>query len=84
MTGSRNLRIARWTAQELALPVREAHQAIVAARRAGLHPRRAIRALQVVHLPKVRRCRKCGCTDRQGCPEGCWWVAADLCSSCRD
>ncbi|QQE80905.1 hypothetical protein [Alicyclobacillus sp. SO9] len=29
-----------------------------------------------------RKCRVCGCTDLQGCPEGCWWVEEDLCSSC--
>lgn len=27
-------------------------------------------------------CRVCGCTDLYGCPEGCWWVEPDLCSSC--
>jgi len=27
-------------------------------------------------------CRVCGCTDEHGCPEGCWWVEPDLCSSC--
>jgi hypothetical protein len=30
----------------------------------------------------VRACRVCGCTDEWGCAEGCWWVEADLCSSC--
>lgn len=29
-----------------------------------------------------QRCRACGCTDEDGCPEGCWWVEEDLCSSC--
>lgn len=29
-----------------------------------------------------RRCRRCGCTDAHGCPEGCSWAAADLCSLC--
>ena len=29
-----------------------------------------------------RKCRVCGCTDERGCPEGCWWVEDDLCSSC--
>ncbi len=28
-------------------------------------------------------CRGCGCTDDEACPEGCWWVEPDLCSSCR-
>lgn len=29
-------------------------------------------------------CRKCGCTDNQACPLGCWWVDAKhtLCSAC--
>lgn len=27
-------------------------------------------------------CRVCGCTDQYGCPEGCYWVEPDLCSSC--
>ncbi len=30
-----------------------------------------------------RTCRVCGCTDAYGCPEGCWWVEWDLCSSCQ-
>ena len=30
----------------------------------------------------IRQCRRCGCTDVVACPEGCFWVAADLCSSC--
>lgn len=30
----------------------------------------------------IARCRECGCTDQLGCPEGCWWVEDDLCSSC--
>lgn len=29
-----------------------------------------------------RSCRVCGCTDDEGCPEGCWWVADDRCSAC--
>lgn len=28
------------------------------------------------------RCRVCGCTNEYGCPEGCAWVADDLCSAC--
>jgi len=34
------------------------------------------------HETGVRRCRVCGCTDTHSCPEGCWWVEEDLCSSC--
>jgi hypothetical protein len=29
-------------------------------------------------------CRVCGCTQENGCPEGCWWVEPDLCSSCAE
>lgn len=28
-------------------------------------------------------CTQCGCTDEDGCePDGCFWVAPELCSSC--
>ncbi len=30
-----------------------------------------------------RRCRICKCTQYNPCPEGCYWVEEDLCSSCR-
>jgi hypothetical protein len=30
----------------------------------------------------IRQCRQCGCTDEIACPDGCHWVAADLCSTC--
>ena len=38
-------------------------------------------------LDNVPRCRKCGCTDRRACPQGCYWVEDpegldDLCSAC--
>jgi len=29
-------------------------------------------------------CRVCGCTELCACPEGCWWVEPDLCSSCAE
>lgn len=29
-----------------------------------------------------RRCKYCGCTDRRACPDGCCWVAKDVCSAC--
>lgn len=32
--------------------------------------------------PDGRRCRRCGCTDIQACPGGCWWIEPDLCSQC--
>ena len=28
------------------------------------------------------RCRVCGCTQDNACPEGCEWVEHDLCSAC--
>ena len=28
-------------------------------------------------------CRVCGCSHHDPCPEGCWWVESDLCSSCQ-
>lgn len=31
---------------------------------------------------EARACRSCGCTDDLACEGGCWWVEADLCSSC--
>lgn len=34
-------------------------------------------------LSGARACRHCGCTDEWGCPDGCWWVAEDVCSSCQ-
>ena len=30
----------------------------------------------------VRTCRYCGCTDDHACEGGCWWIAAEVCSSC--
>lgn len=30
----------------------------------------------------IRRCHVCGCTDMHACPGRCWWVGADICSSC--
>lgn len=29
-----------------------------------------------------RLCRQCGCSDAFGCPGGCHWSEADLCSAC--
>jgi hypothetical protein len=29
-------------------------------------------------------CRICGCIDEEACPEGCYWVEPNLCSSCVD
>lgn len=30
------------------------------------------------------RCRECGCTEGQACPDGCYWVEEDLCSRCAE
>lgn len=38
---------------------------------------------KVVTFTTIRRCRKCGCTDRDGCDEGCEWVGKDQCSACK-
>lgn len=27
-------------------------------------------------------CNECGCTEIQGCIEGCYWVEKNLCSVC--
>lgn len=31
-----------------------------------------------------RKCKVCGCTELNGCPNGCYWVEEDLCSNRRD
>lgn len=36
------------------------------------------------HATTVRACRVCGCTEERGCPEICWWVGPNLCSSCAE
>lgn len=40
-------------------------------------------AVEATPAGEVRACRGCGCTDEAACDGGCWWVEADLCSSCR-
>jgi hypothetical protein len=30
----------------------------------------------------LTRCRVCGCTERDACPDGCSWADYDLCSTC--
>lgn len=39
-------------------------------------------ASTLASVTRVRECRVCGCTDEEGCPEGCYWVEPDLCSNC--
>jgi hypothetical protein len=29
-----------------------------------------------------QRCRYCKCTWEDGCPVGCAWISADLCTTC--
>lgn len=31
---------------------------------------------------RERSCHVCGCTWHNACPGSCWWIGADLCSSC--
>ena len=42
----------------------------------------AVAAGVEVLAPAPGSCRRCACTDDYACPEGCVWVAADLCSAC--
>lgn len=43
-----------------------------------------------VDLQHQATCVGCGCTDAEGCPEGCYWMAVDrrvgrgVCSCCPD
>jgi hypothetical protein len=43
-----------------------------------------------VDVQRPAKCVGCSCTDSQGCPEGCTWLAVDrrdrtgVCSNCRD
>lgn len=31
---------------------------------------------------RTMKCYACGCTDLYGCPEGCGWWGAELCTVC--
>ena len=60
---------------------RWAHEAAI------LQERKAGRAFLDLLTYLDPACHVCGCTDRDPCGEGCWWVASDgqpLCSSCAD
>lgn len=43
-----------------------------------------------VDLDNQARCIGCGCTDAQGCPDGCYWLSVNrrtgqgVCSCCPD
>lgn len=34
--------------------------------------------------PREPKCRICGCTQNRGCPAGCDWAEANLCTVCAD
>jgi hypothetical protein len=36
----------------------------------------------IAHRQGLRSCRVCGCTNDFACDDGCYWVEADLCSTC--
>lgn len=46
----------------------------------GPSVRRLIRAIE--RALGRSSCRGCGCTNLAACPDRCWWVEPDLCSSC--
>jgi hypothetical protein len=31
---------------------------------------------------KIPTCVRCGCTEKRGCSEGCFWIEDNLCSQC--
>ena len=39
---------------------------------------------RVKELFAARKCRHCGCTDEVACPDSCFWIEWNLCSSCID
>jgi ParB family chromosome partitioning protein len=45
---------------------------------------KATRKKYLAQLPDLRVCQVCGCTDADGCENGCYWVKPDLCSTCVD
>lgn len=49
--------------------------------RRGVQPWKDLMAF-VIKPGVIGECRDCGCTDERACPEGCFWVAPDLCSAC--
>jgi hypothetical protein len=54
--------------------------------------RMALRRARVMPKPvtlrrptgEERTCKYCGCTDTRACPDGCCWIAADVCSACAE
>lgn len=52
-------------------------------------PKRKIGARPRIFTPAVPTCIGCGCTDEEGCFEGCSWIRQDaknfgVCSMCPD
>lgn len=37
---------------------------------------------EYARLTGAQACRFCGCSDNWACPEGCFWLETDLCTSC--
>jgi hypothetical protein len=50
--------------------------------RTGITPETSVADLAAAADEGSRECRQCGCTDARACLGGCYWVAADLCSTC--
>lgn len=42
------------------------------------------RRIGMAAVAGMRACRVCGCTEYRACEGSCWWVEADLCSTCAD
>ena len=53
----------------------------IAERREYQRAERAMLAVDGIALDEPT-CRGCGCSDSLACPDGCFWVEADLCSEC--
>lgn len=54
----------------------------IAERRAYQRIARAELAHDGIDVDDGQACRECGCTELLACPDGCWWVEADLCNVC--
>lgn len=62
----------------------EAYDILLGAARAAEIPEFAAEPPAVPDLAPfdIVQCRRCGCTDRHACPQGCSWTAPGLCSVC--
>lgn len=43
---------------------------------------RTTEAALATYADELWRCRECGCTNENACPDGCSWVGIELCSAC--